>query len=100
MADLEKRVDILEKDVARLKGDSGRHQNELESIPDLLRMEFRLMASQIARLSAKVDQLTDRTNEQGAKLNELGDLPARVDALPRVVAELVVEMLKERGKKG
>jgi hypothetical protein len=30
---------------------------------------------------------------------ELQDLPAKVDAMPRVVAELVVELLAERDRK-
>ncbi len=46
------------------------HEAELANIPDLMRMEFRLMASQIARLTAKVDQLT-------GKVGELGDLPVK-----------------------
>ena len=30
---------------------------------------------------------------------ELQDLPAKVDAMPRVVAELVIELLAERDRK-
>ena len=85
MANLEERVAVLEKELATMKAKVGSHDVDLANIPDLLRMEFRLMDSRIAKLSRDV--------------SELSELPRKVEALPRVVAELVVEMLKERGKK-
>jgi predicted secreted protein len=49
----------------------------MQSIPDLIRAEFRLTNSQIARLSRDVA--------------ELRELPAKMDALQRVVAEMLTE---------
>jgi hypothetical protein len=52
-------------------------------------MEFRLANSQIARLSRDVTEL-----QRG-----LGDLTGKVEAMPRVMAELVSEMLADRDRK-
>ncbi len=86
MADLEERVAVLEKELAAMKAKTSGHDVDLANIPDLLRMEFRLMDSRIAKLTRD--------------MSELNELPRKVDALPRVVAELVVEMMQARGKKG
>ena len=56
----------------------------MQSIPDLIRAEFRLTNSQIARLSRDVA--------------ELRELPAKVDALPQSCSEVMLEMLAERDK--
>ncbi len=61
----------------------------MKNIAELIEIEFRLTNSQIARLSRDVAVL-----QRG-----FGDLTAKVDAMPRVVAELVVEMLGERGRR-
>ena len=82
MADLEQRVSALEQEVSALKSRVGIHDDELANIPELIRTEFRLTNSQIARLSRDVGLLRD--------------LPAKMDALQRVVAE----MLAERDRKG
>ena len=58
-------------------------------LEERMRMEFRLMGSQFDNLSHKVSELNEL----------LSELPRKFDALPRAVAELVVEMLKEREKK-
>jgi hypothetical protein len=61
----------------------------MQSIPDLIRLVFRLCNSQIARLSRDVAELQ----------RDVGGLHAKVEAIPRVVAELVTEMLAERDRK-
>jgi cell division protein FtsB len=85
MTDLEDRVTTLEREMTALKARVDTVEEDAKNIPDLIKTEFRLSNSQIARLSRDVA--------------ELRELPAKVDALPRVVAELVVEMLAERDRK-
>ncbi len=89
MPDLEERVTTLEREMSALKERVGTNEDELKTIPDLIRVEFRLTNCQISRLSRDVGEL-----QRG-----WGDLAAKVHALPRVVAELVVETLAERDKK-
>jgi hypothetical protein len=59
--------------------------DDMKNIPNLIKTESRFTNTQIARLSSEVA--------------ELRELPAKVDALPRVLAELVTEMLAERDRK-
>ena len=83
MADLEQRVATLEREMmSSLKARVGANEGDLQSIPELIKTEFRLTNSQIARLSRDVA--------------ELRELPAKVDALPRVVAEILAERDKKR----
>jgi hypothetical protein len=89
MADLEQRVTILEHEMVTLKARVSDHEEDAKSIPELIKVEFRLTNSQIARLSRDVAEL-----QRG-----FGDLGTKVDALPRVVAELVTEMLDERDRR-
>ena len=96
MPDLEERVTTLEREMTALKERVGANEEDMQSIPDLIRMEFRLGNSQIARLSRDVAELQRDVVSLTAKF---GDLSGRVDTLPRVVAELVAEMLAERDKK-
>ena len=58
---------------------------DLKAIPDLIKTEHRFTNSQIARLSSEVGLLRD--------------LPGKVDAMPRVIAELVTEMLADQRRK-
>jgi hypothetical protein len=96
MPNLDERVTTLEREMSALKARVGANEEDLQSIPDLIRMEFRLGNSQIARLSRDVAQLQrDVAGLQG----DFGGLNARVEAMPRAVAELVAEMLAERDKK-
>jgi hypothetical protein len=90
--DLEQRVSLLEQEMATLKGRVGLIDEDTRSIPDLIKMEFRLAGSQNARMSRDIAELQ-------RSVAELQELPAKVEALPRVVAELVVEMLGERERK-
>lgn len=97
MPDLEERVTTLEREMSELKVRVGANEEDLQSIPDLIRMEFRLGNSQIARLSRDVAQLQrDVAGLQG----DFDGLNAKVEVMPRAVAELVVEMLVERDGKG
>jgi hypothetical protein len=93
VADLEQRVTTLEREVSDLKARVGANDEDMQNIPELIRTEFRLTNSQIARLSRDVAEF----KEGFAKLR---DLPERVDALQRVMAEFVVEIRAEIGKKG
>ncbi len=89
MADLEQRVTTLEREVSVLKEHVAAEEEDVRNIPDLIKMEFRLANSQIARLSRDVTEL-----QRG-----LGDLTGKVEAMPRVMAELVSEMLADRDRK-
>ena len=67
----------------------GANEEDVKSIPDLIKIEFRLANSQNARLSRDVADL-----QRG-----LSDLTAKVEAIPRAVAELVTEMFAERDRR-
>ena len=69
MADLEQRVTTLEREVSVLKERVAADEEDVRNIPDLIKMEFRLANSQMARLSRDVGEL----KEGFAKLR---DLPA------------------------
>jgi outer membrane murein-binding lipoprotein Lpp len=83
VADLEQRVATLEHEMSALKERVGANEGDLASLPDLIKLEFRLGNSQVARLSRDFADMR----------RDLGDLRGKVDALPRVVAELVTEVL-------
>ena len=53
MADLEQRVTTLEREVSVLKERVGADEEDVRNIPDLIKMEFRLANSQMARLSRR-----------------------------------------------
>ena len=86
MADLEKRVATLEQDMSALKDRVGANEEDLRSIPELIKLEFRLTNSQIARLSRDVADLQRNMRE----------VRSAVEATPRVVAELIAE--RDRGR--
>ena len=85
MADLGQRVSTLEREMSSQKARVAVNKEDVKVLPDLIRTEARFTNSRIARLSPNVA--------------ELRDLPAKFDALHRVVAELVVEILADRDKK-
>jgi outer membrane murein-binding lipoprotein Lpp len=89
MADLEQRVATLERDMSALKERVSANEEDARNIPDLIKLEFRLASSQRAKLSSDVADLQRR----------MGEMETKVDALPRVVAGLVVEALDERDGK-
>jgi regulator of replication initiation timing len=86
VADLEQRVTTLEREMSDLKARVGANAEDMQNIPELIRTEFRLTNSQISRLSRDVAEL-----KRG-----FGDLTGKLEAMPRVVAELVVEARGDR----
>ena len=96
MSDLEQRVTALEREMSALKARVGTNEEDLQNIPELIRTEFRLANSQMARLSRDVAELQRGLGDLTGKV--VG-LTANVDAMPRVVAELVSEMLADRDRK-
>lgn len=72
-----------------LKARVGANEEDMQSIPDLIRAEFRLTNSQIGRLSRDVAELQ-------RQVGQLSDLPAKFHALPRVVAEMTAERDRKR----
>jgi predicted nucleic acid-binding Zn-ribbon protein len=82
MADLEQRVATLERDVSVLKERMDANDEDMKNIPELIKLEFRLANSRTARLE-----------------NEVSELHRKVDAMPKVIAELVTEMLADHGRK-
>jgi predicted nucleic acid-binding Zn-ribbon protein len=93
MPDLEQRVTTLEQEMATLKARVTDHEEDTKSIPDLIKIEFRLANSQIARLSRDVAELQRGLGEVNGKADGLA---AKVDALPRVLAEMLAERDKQR----
>jgi hypothetical protein len=79
------RVSALEREMSALKARVAINDEDMKNIPNLIKTESRFTNTQIARLSSE--------------LAELRDLPAKVDAMPRVLAELVTEMLADRDRK-
>jgi hypothetical protein len=86
MPDLDQRVTTLEQEVADLKVRLGANEEDVRSIPDLIKIEFRLANSQNARLSRDVANI-----QRG-----LDDLAAKVEAFPRVIAEMFSERDRRR----
>ena len=89
MADLEQRVATLEHEMSTLKSRVGIIDEDAKSIPDLIKLEFRLASSQGARMSRDIAELQ----------RSVGDLQRNVEAMPRAMAELVIELLDERDKR-
>lgn len=77
MADLEQRVSTLEREMSALKERVGASEDDAKNLPELIKAEFRLTNSQIARLSRDVA--------------ELREVPAKMDTLQRVMPEMLTE---------
>ena len=86
MADLETRVAALERELSDLKAKVEDYDADLQNIPDLIRTESRFTKVQIDRLTRDVAGLDRRFDT----------LEAKVDALPRALAEIVKEMLEKK----
>src|SRR5689334_10347416 len=103
VADLEQRVATLEHEMTALKGRVGMIDDDAKSIPDLIKMEFRLANSQNARMSRDIGELQRNVGELQRNIGELQRnveaLHGNVEAMPRAVAELVVELLADRDQK-
>jgi hypothetical protein len=82
MSDLEQRLSTLEREMSSLKARVAINDEDMKNIPNLIKTESRFTNSQIARLS-----------------HDVAELREKVDTMPRVLAELVTDMLAERDKK-
>ena len=89
MSDLELRVSALEREMSSLKARVAINDEDMKNIPNLIKTESRFTNTQIARLSSDVLELQQK----------VGELSNKTDAMPRVIAELVTEMLAERDRK-
>lgn len=114
MADLEARVSSLERAMAIVKERTGRHDEELANIPELIKVEFRLANSRTARLAQDLsdfntdtEQRFDRLESKFDKLESKFDavtskvdgLSSTVDGLPKIVADIMREVLDERDRR-
>ena len=71
----------LEQRVADLEEIVGNLRQEWQNIPDLIEARLRLTDSRVARLSSEMGQVR----------RSLTELSAKVDVLPRAVAEMLAE---------
>ena len=99
MSDLELRVSALERDMSTLKTRVAIIDEDMKNIPNLIKTEFRFTNTQIARLSSEVSELQELRGNVAELQRKVGELSDKTDALPRVLAELVTEMLAERDRK-
>ena len=83
---------VLER-IARCEEEIDQLKSEWQGIPDLIEARLRLTDSRVARLSSEFVELKRATTGLAGRV---GSLEAKVDALPRVLAE----MLDERAKQG
>ena len=103
MADIEARVALLEKDMAALKARVEVHNAELVNIPELIKVEFRFVNSRFTRVDQELSEARERMEAIEAKISQLDRkvdaLTDNVDGLPRILAEVVKEMLDERDRR-
>jgi predicted nucleic acid-binding Zn-ribbon protein len=100
MADLEARVAVLEHEMAIVKERTGRHDEELANIPELIKVEFRLANSRTARLAQDVADFKTDTDLRFNKLEKkFDDLKSTVDGFPKAVGDIVREVLNERDRR-
>ena len=97
MADLEKRVEALEREMAIVKERTGRHDEELANIPELIKVEFRLANSRTARLAQDVADLKVDTEQRFNRLEKKVD--GLISDLPKIVGDVVREVLNERDRR-
>jgi hypothetical protein len=90
MADLEARVTALERELDAMRERQAATDADVQSLPELVKLEHRFTNTRIDRLARDIDDLKiDVTN-----------LKDGVDKLPRAVAEIVHEILNEKASKG
>ena len=73
MADLEARETVLEREMAIVKERTGRHDEELTNIPELIKVEFRLANSRTARLAQDVSDFKTDTELRFNRLDQRFD---------------------------
>lgn len=83
---------VLER-IARCEEEIDQLKSEWQGIPDLIEARLRLTDSRVARLSS---DFMDLNRVMTGLTGRVGGLEAKIDALPRVLAE----MLDERAKQG
>lgn len=83
MATIEERVEQLEREVSALKAQASTIDEDVKTIPDLIKMEHRLTNTQFTRA---LQQLETRLLQE-------------VESLPRTLAEMVQEMFDARDRK-
>lgn len=96
MADIETRVAVLEKDMAALKARVEVHNAELVNIPELIKVEFRFVNSRFTRVDQEFSEARERMDSMEGRLGKLAEA---VDRMPRILAEVVKEMLDERDRR-
>ena len=74
---------MLERELSDIKAKVASIDEDVQNIPDLIKTESRFTKTQIDRLTRDVAGLDRRFDK----------LEAKVDALPRALAEIVKEML-------
>ena len=89
MADLEARVSALEREFDALKARQAATDADVQSLPELVKLEHRFTNTRIDRLGRDVSDL---------KL-DVANLKDTVEKLPRVVAEIVHEIFRQEGIK-
>ena len=93
MADeqLEQRVSKLEREMVVLREHRvGTLEREWANIPDLIDLRFRQVDSKFGRVFAELDDMKKEMSEFKRELND------KVDALPRVLAEMIAERDRRR----
>ena len=95
MADktIEQRVTDVEQRVARVEERVTSLDQEWQNIPDLIETRLRLTDSRVARLSADMVDVKKAISGLDGKMNSL---EAKVDALPRILAEMLEERDRRR----
>lgn len=77
MSDIEQRVTQVERDVETLKGRVDTIDEDMRNIPNLINTHFRFVESQFSRVFTRLE-----------------NLERKVDAMPRVIAEMIAEQKK------
>ena len=97
MADLEARVTALERELDALKERQAATDADVQSLPELVKLEHKFTNTRIDRLARDVSDINDTVDKLA---HDVRDLTATVEKLPRVVAEIVHEILDEKASKG
>ena len=93
MADLEARVSALEREFDALKARQAATDSDVQSLPELVKLEHRFTNTRIDRLGRDVSDLKLDVDRLGRDVSDLKDT---VEKLPRVVAEIVHEIFDKK----
>ena len=78
-------LSVVER-IAKCEPEIEQLKSEWQGIPDLIEVRLRLTDSRVARLQVEITGVKQR----------LGDVEQKLDALPRVLAEMLDEREKRR----